>query len=102
MAVVKERVQVKNITEFLKYPAVAALRQLAIQPFDLTKEGHLTPERLDHFVAQSCGYTMLYGTERVTDEVMQALTRLASEAHAVDKMKRMQAGEMLNYIEGFP
>lgn len=98
MAALKEQAK----SQFTQYPTVALLKQLAVHPFDLTKEGNLTPERLNHFVATSAGYTMLYGTERVTDDVMSALFQLAQEAKVMDKMKSMQAGEMLNYIAGFP
>lgn len=102
MTVANEQAKFKHPADFLSYPAVATLKQLAAAPFDLTKAGNLTPERLDHFVAQSCGFALLYGTERVTDGVMQALVQLAREAKALDKMQRMQAGEMLNYIQDFP
>lgn len=92
----------KETTNFLSYSAVKTLKNLALNPFDLTKEGHLTPQRLNEFVAEGCGYRFLYGTERVTSEVMKALSDLSYEAKAINKMERMQAGEILNYIEGFP
>jgi glucose-6-phosphate isomerase len=95
MAIVKEK-------SFLQYQAVNKLKELARNPFDLTKEGSLTPERLAAFVGQACGYRLLYGTERVTREVMGTLFALSHEAEALSKMKRMQAGEVINYIEDFP
>lgn len=87
---------------FTRYKAHAKLQQLAENPFDLTKEGSLTPERLQKFSADACGYLFLYGTERVNEDVMHALVELADEAHAVDKMEKIQAGEVMNFIEGFP
>lgn len=82
--------------------ATKKLKELAKHPIDLTKEGSLTPQRLGKFVAESAGYKLLYGTERITEEVMEALIGLAHEAKALQKLERMQAGEVLNFIEGYP
>jgi glucose-6-phosphate isomerase len=87
---------------FTDYPAYKKLEKLAEHPFDLAKEGNLTSERLTHFIAESAGYHLLYGTERVTNEVMKFLVELAEESKALQKMKAMQAGAILNYIEGYP
>lgn len=87
---------------FDHYKATAQLKKLAQHPFDLTKPGNLTPERLNKFVASSCGYKLLFGTERITEEVMEALGSLAHEAKAIQQMEQMQAGERVNYIEGYP
>jgi len=89
-------------SDFLQYPAYRKLALLANTPFDLAKEGNLTPARLAHFSGESAGYRLLYGTERVTDEVMQALFELAREAHALEKMAQMQSGAILNFIQGYP
>jgi glucose-6-phosphate isomerase len=92
----------RNMKNFTHYASYQKLQKLAEAPFDLTKEGNLTPQRLEHFVSQSVGYRLLYGTERITDEVMQALVNLAQEADVLNKMQQMQAGAVLNYIEGYP
>lgn len=87
---------------FLQYQAFEKLKALASHPFDLAKPGNLTPERLQEYCASSCGFEMLYGTERVTNEVMEQLALLASEADVLHLMERMQNGEVLNFIKGFP
>jgi len=87
---------------FTRYQAYHKLKKLAEHPFDLAQPGNLTQRRLAHFYAEACGYRLLYGTERITDEVMNALIELADESQALAKMQRMQAGEVMNYIEGFP
>jgi len=87
---------------FNQLKASQVLKQLAEHPFDLTEEGSLTPQRLSKFVAESAGYRLLYGTERVNEETMHALFELAKEARAVEKMEKMQGGEILNFIQGFP
>lgn len=87
---------------FTQYPSYQKLKKLSDTPFDLAKEGNLSPERLAHFVANSAGYRLLYGTERVTDEVMQALVSLAQESGASDKMQQMQSGSVLNFVKGYP
>lgn len=87
---------------FMGCEATAKLRKLANVPLDLAKPNALTPERLDTFYAEACGYKLLYGTERVTDEVIRALDDLAKEAKALDKMKRMQDGEVMNFVKPYP
>jgi glucose-6-phosphate isomerase len=87
------------MTSFSKYPAVQKLKLLAQNPFDLTK--NLTAERLKNYCAKACGFKLLYGTERVSAEVIEALIQLAGEAQALEKMKGMQQGEIVNEIAGF-
>ena len=78
------------------------LNELAKSPYDLTKPEALNPERVGKYSAEACGYKLLYSTERVNDEVMQALFELAASAKVFEKMEAMQAGEVCNKIEGFP
>ncbi len=69
------------------------------KPVDLTKE--LTPERVRKMVLQGVGFQLFYGTERVSDGILDDLFALADEMDALGKMKRMQAGEVMNGIEGY-
>lgn len=87
---------------FIRYAATERLKKLAKNPYDLTQPGHLTPDRIAHYVATACGYRFLYATERITDEVMTALKDLAAEARVIEKMTKMQAGEVMNSLEGIP
>lgn len=87
---------------FAHYKARQKLLKFAEHPFDLTKEGNLTPDRLSKFIGESCGYRLMYGTERITEDVMTALQELAQEADVHGKMERMQAGEVMNFIKGYP
>lgn len=86
---------------FTNYQASEKLRSLAQNALDLTKEGVLTPERIGKYVQRACGLKLLYATDRVTDEVLKSLADLAKESGAVEKMKSMQAGQIVNKIEGF-
>lgn len=88
--------------QFQQFQATGLLEKLASHPIDLTEEGVLTPERIAGFNLRACGFKLLYGTERVTSEVMDGLYQLAVESHVIDKMERMQSGEVINFIEGFP
>lgn len=90
------------MSEFMRYKATHKLRHLAEVPYDLTKEGNLNPQRLAKFCAEACGYKLLYGTQRVDEEVMHALLDMAQEANALQKMEKMQAGEVMNFIQGYP
>lgn len=86
---------------FSQAPAAKLLDQLAEHPFDLAQADALTPDRVKHFVSEGVGFKLLYATERVTDEVMKALFQLASERKAIEMMERMQAGDVINFIEGY-
>ena len=88
-------------SNFLEYLSYKKLNSLAENVLDLTLPGVLSPERIEQFCAEACGYTFLYGTERVTEAVMEALMGLAGEARVIEKMQRMQGGEVLNFIKGF-
>ncbi len=86
---------------FLDYKSVKKLAKLSQKPIDLSKKGVLTPKRLENMQVESIGMKLLYGTERVTDEVLKALFELADEAGALKKMKEMQSGAVINKIQGF-
>lgn len=88
-------------TDFSHYKSTKKLKELAKHPFDLSKEGNLTPQRISKFTAEACGYHFLYGTERVDEEVMQTLLNLSHEANALHKMEKMQAGAIMNFIERY-
>lgn len=75
------------------------LKELAQEPIDLTN-GALTPRRIAEFRSSGVGFDLLYGMERVTSEVMEALFSLADESEVLKSMAAMQAGEILNRIEG--
>lgn len=80
--------------------AFKRLRALAEHPIDLSEEGALTSKRIEAMCSAQIGLKLLWPTERVTDEVCGALCALAQEAEAVDKMRAMQSGEIVNFIEG--
>ena len=84
--------------KFLELRSVAKLREFAKIPFDLT-EG-LTPGRISQMRSSALGFDLLYGAERVTDAVLEALFDLAEERDVHRLMAAMQGGEILNQIEG--
>lgn len=94
--------EIKMQKAFSQFSSFQRLNELAKNPLDLTRPEVLTPERIRTFKGSACGYHFLYATERVTDDVMQALADLAKEACAIEKMHRMQNGEVINCIKGFP
>lgn len=89
------------MSAFNEFEAVKRLRELAKKPIDLSKEGVLSPKRLEQMVASSLNLKLFYGTERVSDKVMGALFDLAKEADVVEKMHQMQKGDVINNIEGY-
>lgn len=87
---------------FSNYAATKKLEALAKNPIDLTQSGVISPERLETFIGESTGFRLLFGTERVTDEIMTVLGELAKESDAIGKMRGMQEGAIVNEIHGFP
>jgi glucose-6-phosphate isomerase len=88
------------MSNFQHLPSVHRLQGLAARPIDL--RAALTPERIAHFSAKALGFTLLFGTERIDEDILSALLHLASESRALEKMAAMQSGKVLNRIEGFP
>lgn len=100
MSLLNERDAVHSA--FTQYPAYAELETLAKNPIDLTIDGNLNQERISKFVSENAGYKLLYATERVDGRTIKALEQLAKEAKAIEKMNRMQNGEIMNRIENYP
>lgn len=87
---------------FNEYKAVEKLRELERTPLDLSAEGVLSYKRFDEMKASALGIKLLFATERVSLQVLEVLHQLALEAQVFEKMHRMQSGEVMNLIEGFP
>ena len=80
--------------------AYAKLKELSKNPFDLTAENALSPERIYAMKSSAVGFDFLYATQQITDEVLTALQQLANETHVVDQYIMMMSGEIMNRIEG--
>lgn len=102
MTFITKEYLLQNESLFASTPASKKLRKLSYDPIDLSYADQLTPERIAKCCAEACGYKLLFGTEKVTDEVLSALNELAVETHAIEKMRRMQDGEVVNYVEHYP
>ena len=81
-------------------PAARKLSELAKHPIDLTEKKALSTKRIEDMVCAASGLKLLYATERVNDDVMQALFELAKERNVIAQMEAMQSGEIVNKIEG--
>ncbi len=89
------------MAQFNQLQSVEKLRELERMPLDLSHEGILTPKRIEEMTASAAGISMLYATERISNNVLEALFDLAKETNALEKMQAMQNGEVINRIEGF-
>ncbi|MCI5195281.1 MAG: glucose-6-phosphate isomerase [Candidatus Electrothrix sp. AW5] len=81
--------------------AVQQLEQLAQKPYNLAGPDALSPERIASYRTSVCGFDFLYSTQRVNQEVMQALQQLADEAQLVAQFKAMKSGAVMNKIIGY-
>jgi glucose-6-phosphate isomerase len=88
----------KNMNQL---PVFAELSQMAEAPYNLTNKDALLPGRVNSFIAESAGFELLYGTQRVDGKCLDALQRLADESCAVDQFVAMKEGEVINRIAGF-
>jgi glucose-6-phosphate isomerase len=77
------------------------LAKLARSPFDLTKPGVLTKERLSQYICDTELLRLCYGLQRVDDDVLTGLQALADELALVERFKRMRRGEVCNRIDGW-
>jgi len=78
------------------------LQELKKTAPDFTREGILTPERVNRYVAEGADFKMLYATERVDDQILKALIEFSHETGALTKMSAMQNGDVINCIKGYP
>ena len=62
---------------FTQTAAFASLQALSKRPIDLTDPRILTADRISRYAVKGLGFDLLYGTERIDDEVMHALLQLA-------------------------
>src|SRR5512135_1739735 len=90
-----------TMTSFRHLKSVIRLNELAEDPIDMTSEGTITPKRIDSMIASALGLQLFYAMQRVSEMTLTALSELAEETQAVKKMADMQAGEIVNRIEGY-
>jgi len=86
---------------FTKLKSYKVLKQLAQDPINLTDDKIFTCSRVKSYVVESLNYKLLYATEKVSDEIIHYLFDLANETKAVEKMKDMQDGKKINFIQGY-
>ena len=77
------------------------LKKLSESPIDLTKQNALSDQRITDMKTSQVGFDFLYGTQRITPEVLDALQELSNEMQAVDQFDMMTSGEIMNQIEGY-
>lgn len=88
------------MASFQHLKSVIRLNELAEDPIDLSSLAALMPKRIEGMVAETSYLKLLYGTERITDTTLGALFDLAEETQVLQKMESMQAGNVVNMIEG--
>jgi len=77
------------------------LQVLAKTPYDLTSAEALQEgDRLEQYVSRSQLLQLFFATERVDNEVLLYLQKLADELFLVEQFKEMRRGKIINRIEG--
>lgn len=82
--------------------SVKRLKELAEEAVDLTLEGVLNARRIETMTSHALGLKLMFATERVSEIILHALFDFAEERNVLGLMQKMQAGEVLNFIEGYP
>lgn len=78
------------------------LKHLAESPYDLTTADALVKDdRLGHYVSRSPLLSYHYSTQRVSDDVLSLLQKMADELELVAQFKSMRRGAVLNKIDGY-
>lgn len=86
---------------FEKAKSTARLKDLATQAPDLSRSGFLTQERIASLFSQGANLLLLYGFERVNQEILKELQALADERRVVAQMQALYSGHQVNFIEGY-
>ncbi len=76
------------------------LIKLAENPVDLSDNSVLTVDRLERYHLQNGSFELLYGTQRITDQVLDTLQNLADQAELVAQFLAMKRGAVMNRIIG--
>lgn len=66
---------------------------------NLTEELLVTEERIAKYHIGDETFALNFAFEKVSDEILEALALLAEETKAHELMMRVQAGEVMNYVE---
>lgn len=88
--------------EVTKTRAWSRLGEMAKAPHDLTAPDGLSAQRLARCKVSGCGWDLLYATQRVDEQVLDALLELAHETQARERLAALMAGEVMNRMEGYP
>ncbi len=75
------------------------LKDLAQDPYDLNSEDALrADDRIGSMICHAAGLKLMYSTQRVTGQVVDAFQEFADEHHLVERFKKMKSGEVINRI----
>lgn len=77
------------------------LSNLAKKAPNLGLSGVVTEERIASMQSHGASLTVLYGFQRVDQEILRELQALAHERQAVQQMQALFSGKQVNFIEGF-
>ena len=69
---------------------------------DLTDGEIFTSERIEKMISKNGAYKLFFSTERVSSEVLKELFSLAKESKAIEKMRDMQSGKVMNRLTNTP
>ena len=91
-----------EFTSLVNSSVYEELGRLAQKPFDLTGDNALiADDRLERYVSRCPMFTYHYATQRINDDVLRLLQKLADELDLVSQFTSMRRGAVLNAIQGY-
>lgn len=92
----------KEFRSLMSTSVYEELKRLAKNPYDLTGDDALVKDdRLQRYVSRCPLFSYHYSTQRVSDDVLVLLQKMADELDLVSQFKSMRRGAVLNEIEGY-
>lgn len=88
-------------TNFSQTASYVSLQKKARSPYDLTLPDALVAHnRLERYVCRADMFDVHFATQRVDDEVLADLQKMADELELVEQFRAMRRGAVLNRIDG--
>ncbi|MBU0483008.1 MAG: glucose-6-phosphate isomerase [Proteobacteria bacterium] len=81
-------------------PVFPHLRRMANTPFDLTAKA-LDKNRFATYKCKMAGFDLLYATQRIDNQTMDALQEMADQSDCIQQFLAMKKGAIINKIEGY-
>src|SRR3990167_7276155 len=85
---------------FTKLKSFLKLKELSNNLFDLTNEKNFNSKRINDMCLKAEDFKLNFAATNIDEKVLTELNNLAKETDCLNKMQKMQDGEIVNFING--